>query len=113
MKKRAFIIVLIFLSSQISAQSNWEKFWKLSCTHKKWVVFHPFKAKKASEKEISGEKKKLFGQSTVNDFMGWYTILSFEKKTKTELGKKNGTSFRNKKKSLKTPIFLWLGRYFG
>ena len=36
-----------------------------------------------SEKEISGEKKKLFGQSTVNDFMGWYTILSFEKKTKT------------------------------
>lgn len=36
-----------------------------------------------SEKEISGEKKKLFGQSSVNDFMGWYTILSFEKKTKT------------------------------
>lgn len=36
-----------------------------------------------SEKEISGEKKKLFGQSTVNDFMGWYTILSFDEKTKT------------------------------
>jgi len=36
-----------------------------------------------SEKEISGEKKKLFGQSSVNDFMGWYTILSFDEKTKT------------------------------
>lgn len=49
MRKRVFIIILIFLSSQISAQSNWEKFWKLSCTHQIWVVFHPFKAKKASE----------------------------------------------------------------
>lgn len=48
MKKCVFIIVLIFLSSQISAQSNWEKFWKLSCTHQIWVVFHPFKAQKAS-----------------------------------------------------------------
>lgn len=49
MKKRVFIVVLIFLSSQISAQSNWEKFWKLSTTHQIWVVFHPCKAKKASE----------------------------------------------------------------
>jgi hypothetical protein len=36
-----------------------------------------------SEKEISSEKKKLFGQSSVNDFMGWYTILSFDEKTST------------------------------
>lgn len=49
MKKCAFIIILIFMGSHISAQSNWEKFWKLSCTHKMWVVTHPFKAKKASE----------------------------------------------------------------
>lgn len=49
MRKRTFIIVLIFLSSQMNAQSNWEKFWKLSTTHQIWVVTHPFKAKKASE----------------------------------------------------------------
>jgi hypothetical protein len=49
MKKRAFILVLIFMCSQISAQSNLEKFWKLSAPYKKWVVFHPFKAKKALE----------------------------------------------------------------
>lgn len=49
MKKRAFILVLIFMCSQISAQSNLEKFWKLSAPYKKWVVFHPFKVKKALE----------------------------------------------------------------
>ena len=52
MKKSAFIIILIFLSTQLSAQSNWEKFWKLSAPYKKWVVFHPFKAKKALEISI-------------------------------------------------------------
>ena len=57
MKKRAFIIVLIFMGSQIRAQSNWDKFWKLSTTHQIWVVFHPFKAKKASE--ISMEATKV------------------------------------------------------
>lgn len=67
MKKRAFIIVLIFLSSQISAQSNWEKFWKLSCTHKKWVVFHPFKAKKASE--ISMEATKVSDSVAKTDLL--------------------------------------------
>jgi hypothetical protein len=45
------------MSSHISAQSNWKKFWKLSCTHQIWVVFHPFKAKKASE--ISFEATKV------------------------------------------------------
>lgn len=49
MKKRASIIVILFLSSQLSAQSNWKKFWKQSAPHKMWVVFHPCKAKKASE----------------------------------------------------------------
>lgn len=57
MKKRLTIIVFLFLSSQIIAQSNWEKFWKLSTTHQIWVVFHPFKAKKASE--ISMEATKV------------------------------------------------------
>ncbi|MDF1518426.1 MAG: hypothetical protein RQ864_09810 [Lutibacter sp.] len=49
MKKCAFIFVLIFFSNQLCAQSNWEKFRKLSAPYKKWVVFHPFKAKKALE----------------------------------------------------------------
>jgi hypothetical protein len=49
MKKCTFIIVLIFLSSQLSAQSNWEKFWNLSAPYKKWVLFHPFKAKRVSD----------------------------------------------------------------
>lgn len=49
MKKCAFIIILIFFSNQLCAQSNWEKFWNLSAPYKKWVVFHPFKAKKALE----------------------------------------------------------------
>ncbi|OGS73948.1 MAG: hypothetical protein A3F91_14270 [Flavobacteria bacterium RIFCSPLOWO2_12_FULL_35_11] len=49
MRKRTFIIVLIFLSSQMSAQSNWEKFRKLPAPYKKWVLLHPFKVKKALE----------------------------------------------------------------
>lgn len=49
MKKRVFVIILILSCSQISAQSTWEKFWNLSAPYKKWVVFHPFKAKKALE----------------------------------------------------------------
>lgn len=67
MKKRAFIIVLIFLSSHISAQSNWEKFWKLSTTHQIWVVTHPFKAKKASE--ISMEATKVSDSVAKTDLL--------------------------------------------
>lgn len=67
MKKRVLIIVLIFLGSQISAQSNWEKFWKLSCTHKTWVVFHPFKAKKASE--ISFEATRVSDSVAKTDLL--------------------------------------------
>ena len=36
-----------------------------------------------SEKGNSGDQQKLSGQSSVNGFVGWYTILSFDKKTKT------------------------------
>src|SRR4030066_2385145 len=67
MKKRVFIIILIFLSSQISAQSNWEKFWKLSTTHQIWVVTHPFKAKKASE--ISMEATKVSDSVAKTDLL--------------------------------------------
>ena len=67
MRKRTFIIVLIFLSSQISAQSNWEKFWKLSTTHQIWVVTHPFKAKKASE--ISMEATKVSDSVAKTDLL--------------------------------------------
>ena len=49
MKKSAVFIVILFLSIQLSAQSNWEKFQNLSVPYKKWVAFHPFKAKRALE----------------------------------------------------------------
>ncbi len=52
MKISATFIVILFLSSQLSAQSNWDKFWKLSAPYKKWVIFHPFKAKNAFEISI-------------------------------------------------------------
>lgn len=67
MKKCAFIIVLIFLSSQLSAQSNWEKFWSLSAPYKKWVLFHPCKAKKASE--ISFEATRVSDSIAKTDLL--------------------------------------------
>ena len=67
MKKRVFIIVLIFLSSQISAQSNWKKFWKLSTTYQIWVVFHPFRAKKALE--ISMEASRVSDSVAKTDLL--------------------------------------------
>jgi hypothetical protein len=36
-----------------------------------------------TEKAASSDKNKLHGQSSVNNFMGSYTILSYDKKTKT------------------------------
>ncbi|MBK5209127.1 MAG: hypothetical protein JJE44_06445 [Flavobacteriaceae bacterium] len=56
MKKSAVFIVILFLSSQLSAQSNWEKFWNLSVPYKKWVLFHPFKAKSALEVSLEAIK---------------------------------------------------------
>lgn len=67
MKKRAFVIVLIFLSSQISAQSNWEKFKKLSTPYKKWVLLHPFKAKKGLE--ISMEATRVSDSIAKTDLL--------------------------------------------
>ncbi|MDD3721145.1 MAG: hypothetical protein PHW92_01475 [Lutibacter sp.] len=67
MKKSAFIIVLILLSSQISAQSNWKMFWKQSAPHKMWVLFHPCKAKKASE--ISYEATRVSDSIAKTDLL--------------------------------------------
>ena len=39
------------------SQSNWQKFKKLSCPHKTWVILHPFKAKRALK--ISKEALKI------------------------------------------------------
>ncbi|MHB1147616.1 MAG: DUF6973 domain-containing protein [Lutibacter sp.] len=67
MKKRIFIIVLIFLSSQLSAQSNWKNFWKQSGPHKMWIIFHPCKAKKASE--ISFEATRVSDSIAKTDLL--------------------------------------------
>lgn len=67
MKKCAFIIVFIFLGSQISAQSNWEKFCKLSAPYKKWVLLHPFKAKKGLE--ISMEATRVSDSISKTDLL--------------------------------------------
>jgi len=67
MRKRTFIIVLIFLSSQMSAQSNWEKFWKLSAPYKKWILLHPFKAKKGLE--ISMEATRVSDSVAKTDLL--------------------------------------------
>jgi len=67
MKKRAFIIVLIFLSSQINAQSNWRFFWKQSAPHKMWVLFHVCKAKRASE--ISFEATRVSDSIAKTDLL--------------------------------------------
>lgn len=47
MIKIYLLIVSFFFSSFIFAQSNWKKFKKLSPSKRMWVLFHPFKAKKA------------------------------------------------------------------
>lgn len=67
MRKSVFIIVLILLSSQISAQSNWKRFWNQSAPHKMWVLFHPCKAKKASE--ISYEATKVSDSIAKTDLL--------------------------------------------
>ncbi|WP_347172797.1 DUF6973 domain-containing protein [Polaribacter uvawellassae] len=52
------LIFYCFLSSlNSSSQSNWQQFKKLSCVEKTWVVFHPFKAKKAFN--ISEEARRI------------------------------------------------------
>lgn len=45
--QKVFIIIFLFYSLIISAQSNWQQFKKLQGAQKTWVLLHPFKAKKA------------------------------------------------------------------
>ncbi len=56
MKKHLFFTVLVFLSTQFSAQSNWHKFWKESGPIKKWVLLHPFKANRALRISIEANR---------------------------------------------------------
>ncbi|PQJ68789.1 DUF6973 domain-containing protein [Polaribacter butkevichii] len=56
MKKYLFFLVLLF-SVQMFAQSNFKSFFKLSAPIKKWVLFHPFKAKKSLD--VSKEANKV------------------------------------------------------
>ncbi len=46
MKKMLFILCLL-LGINTFSQSNWQKFKKLSRPIKTWVIFHPFKTKRA------------------------------------------------------------------
>ncbi|WP_405610591.1 DUF6973 domain-containing protein [Polaribacter sp. Asnod1-A03] len=55
--KKIILLSTILLSLQTFSQSNFKKFLKLSCPLKTWVIFHPFKAKRALE--ISDETKKV------------------------------------------------------
>lgn len=56
MKK--FLLIVFLLSSFSSfSQSNWQQFKKLSSPKKTWVIFHPFKAKRALE--ISKEANRV------------------------------------------------------
>lgn len=41
------VVVMVLSSNSIAAQSAFKSFFKLSCPEKKWVVSHPFVAKKA------------------------------------------------------------------
>lgn len=64
-----------------------------------------------AENSFTGDKKKLYGQSSVNDFFGWYTILSFNKKSKT--GKIQFFSLNSTKMaSIETAFMDCENRYF-
>ena len=47
MIKKSLLIIFLFLCLPLLSQSNWQQFKKLSSPKKTWVIFHPFKAKKA------------------------------------------------------------------
>lgn len=64
-----------------------------------------------SEKDFSGDKNKLYGQSSVNDFSGGYTILYFDEKSKT--GKIQFSPFISTKMASIEPAFMECeNRYF-
>ncbi|WP_299618676.1 hypothetical protein [uncultured Tenacibaculum sp.] len=55
--KNIFLIIFVFLITSGFSQSNFKKFKQLSSPKKWWVIFHPFKAKKALE--ISKEASRV------------------------------------------------------
>ncbi len=64
-----------------------------------------------SEKGLSGDIKKLYGQSSVNDFSGGYTVLSYDEKSKT--GKIQFSLLISTKMAAVEPAFMECeSRYF-
>ncbi|NLP57172.1 hypothetical protein [Lutibacter sp. B1] len=47
---------IVFLQNAIYAQSDWEKFKEQSSPIKLWVLYHPFKAKKALQVSLEAQK---------------------------------------------------------
>lgn len=63
------------------------------------------------EKGLSGDIKKLYGQSSVNDFSGGYTVLSYDEKSKT--GKIQFSPLISTKMAAVEPTFMECeNRYF-
>ncbi|WP_298883178.1 hypothetical protein [uncultured Polaribacter sp.] len=55
--KKMFLFLTLILTFQTYSQSNLKSFFKLSGPKRTWVLFHPFKAKKALQ--ISKETKRV------------------------------------------------------
>lgn len=55
--KKVLLFYCFIFSLTSNAQTNWQQFKKLDCPQKVWVIFHPFKAKKAFL--ISKEAQKV------------------------------------------------------
>lgn len=51
------VLLLVLISTSMSAQSNFKNFFTLSAPIKTWIIFHPFKAKKSLR--ISNETNKV------------------------------------------------------
>ncbi|WKD85327.1 hypothetical protein KCTC32516_00667 [Polaribacter huanghezhanensis] len=55
--KKVLIFYCVLFSLQGFSQTDWQAFKKLSCAEKTWIIFHPFKAKKAFK--ISKEAQRV------------------------------------------------------
>ncbi|MEN8186590.1 MAG: hypothetical protein ABFR05_05625 [Bacteroidota bacterium] len=115
--KKLFFISLIFFNINLYSQSTFKKFFELSSPEKWWVVFHPFKAKKAyhiSEKTLKITDSISNTEIIGNDFNGgkldafkhsfWmaYLTRNIGKRAALKLGeaheKGNYQSFKKNKK---------------
>ena len=54
--KKVLIFYCFIFCFQGFSQSSWKAFKKLSCAEKTWVVFHPFKAKKAQKISLEAQR---------------------------------------------------------